>query len=151
MTPRDGAVRICLHGALRAGPLFQQEACTAFRVTPSLAMRSGMFAWWPSTTPFGLALGPDLPWEDEPGPGNLGFSVGGIRTRLVATHACMITRMPSSAPRGEPSTSMRRSPTRSRSKIAPPRLRLPASVPIIFGAGPLGQWAITRSLNDGCF
>ena len=31
-----------------------------------------------------------------------------------------------------------------------PRFRLRASVPIIFGAGTLGQWAITRSSNDGC-
>ena len=27
-----------------------------------------------STTPFGLALAPDLPWADEPSPGNLRFS-----------------------------------------------------------------------------
>ena len=27
-----------------------------------------------STTPLGLALAPDLPWEDEPCPGNLRFS-----------------------------------------------------------------------------
>ena len=27
-----------------------------------------------STTPFGLALAPGLPWEDEPRPGNLRFS-----------------------------------------------------------------------------
>lgn len=54
---------------------------------------AGIFACCPSTTPFGLALGPDLPWEDEPGPGNLGFTVGGILTRLIVTHACMITRM----------------------------------------------------------
>ena len=27
-----------------------------------------------STTPFGLALAPGLPWEDEPSPGNLRFS-----------------------------------------------------------------------------
>ena len=31
-----------------------------------------------------------------------------------------------------------------------PRFRLHTSVPIIFGAGTLGQWAITRSSNDGC-
>ena len=27
-----------------------------------------------STTPFGLALAPDLPWEDKPSPGNLRLS-----------------------------------------------------------------------------
>ena len=37
-----------------------------------------------STTPFGLALGPDLPWADEPSPGNLRFSAGRILTCLFA-------------------------------------------------------------------
>ena len=32
--------------------------------------------------PFGLILGPDLPWEDEPSPGNLGHSTGRILTYL---------------------------------------------------------------------
>ena len=30
----------------------------------------------PSSTPFGLDLGPDLPWADEPSPGNLRLSTG---------------------------------------------------------------------------
>ena len=38
---------------------------------------------FPSTTPFGLALGPDLPWGDERRPGNLGQSVDGILTHLA--------------------------------------------------------------------
>ena len=36
----------------------------------------------PSPTPFGLGLGPDSPWEDEPCPGNLGFSMVKILTSL---------------------------------------------------------------------
>ena len=35
-----------------------------------------------STTPVGLALGPDSPGDDERGPGTLGHPAGGIRTRL---------------------------------------------------------------------
>ena len=35
-----------------------------------------------STTPFGLALGPDLPWEDELYPGTLSLSVNGILTHF---------------------------------------------------------------------
>ena len=35
-----------------------------------------------STTPFGLALGPDLPWEDELYPGNLSQTVNGILTQF---------------------------------------------------------------------
>ena len=51
----------CTHPSSRAPRL-------AFSVTPS------------STTPLGLALGPDLPRADEPSSGNLGFSVRGILT-----------------------------------------------------------------------
>ena len=37
---------------------------------------------FPSTTPFGLALGPDLPRADEPSPGILGLSVCRILTYI---------------------------------------------------------------------
>ena len=70
-----------------------------------------MFACRPSATPFGLALGPDLPWGDEPGPGNLGFAVGGIPAPLIVTDACIVTRTRSTHPRGDASARVRRSPT----------------------------------------
>jgi hypothetical protein len=35
----------------------------------------------PSTTPRGLALGPDSPWADEPSPGTLGHPADGFLTR----------------------------------------------------------------------
>ena len=38
----------------------------------------------PSPTPFGLSLGPDLLWADEPSPENLRFSAGRILTCLFA-------------------------------------------------------------------
>ena len=41
---------------------------------------TGISTCCPSTTPLGLALGPDLPRADEPSSGNLGFSVRGILT-----------------------------------------------------------------------
>ena len=94
----------------------------AFTLRPG----AGMFACSPSATPFGLALGPGLPWEDEPGPGNLGFAVGGIRTRLFVTHACMVARMRSTHPRGKASPHMRRSPTKTHGTRVLPRLRLSA-------------------------
>ena len=43
---------------------------------------TGISTCCPSTTPFGLALGPDYPREDEPSSGNLGFSVRGILTHV---------------------------------------------------------------------
>ena len=41
---------------------------------------TGISACFPSATPFGLALGPDLPRADEPSPGILGLSVCRILT-----------------------------------------------------------------------
>ena len=43
---------------------------------------TGISTCYPSTTPLGLALGPDLPWADEPSPGNLRFSTVKILTLL---------------------------------------------------------------------
>ena len=43
---------------------------------------AGILTCCPSTTPLGLALGPDLPWADEPSPGNLRFSTAKILTLL---------------------------------------------------------------------
>ena len=41
---------------------------------------AGIFTSYPSTTPCGLALGPDLPREDKLDPGNLGYSAFKILT-----------------------------------------------------------------------
>ena len=43
---------------------------------------TGFITRCPSPTPFGLGLGPDLPWADEPSSGNLRFSAGRILTFL---------------------------------------------------------------------
>ena len=43
---------------------------------------AGISTSCPSATPFGLALGPDLPWVDEPSPGNLAHSTVEILTPL---------------------------------------------------------------------
>ena len=50
-----------------------------FAVTPS----TGILTCFPSTTPFGLALGPDLPWADEPSPGILRLSAKRILTSFI--------------------------------------------------------------------
>ena len=59
---------------------------------------TGISTRCPSTTPVGLALGPDSPWADWPGPGTLGLSAGKVLTCLFATHACILTPTPSTAP-----------------------------------------------------
>ena len=43
---------------------------------------TGISTCCPSYTPFGLYLGPDLPWADEPAPGNLSLSADRILTYL---------------------------------------------------------------------
>ena len=58
---------------------------------------TGISTRCPSTTPVGLALGPDSPWADWPGPGTLGLSAGKVLTCLIATHACILTRVASTA------------------------------------------------------
>ena len=44
---------------------------------------TGISTCFPSATPFGLVLGPDLPWADEPAPGNLSLSADRILTYLA--------------------------------------------------------------------
>ena len=58
-----------------------------------------------------LGLGPDLPWADEPSPGNLRFSAGRILTWFLATYAGRVSSEISSAPYGTPSMTSERSPT----------------------------------------
>ena len=69
-----------------AAPLRPQSiqwVMLAFSVIPSLPIAgTGISACFPSTTPFGLALGPDLPRADEPSPGILGLSVCRILTYI---------------------------------------------------------------------
>ena len=80
--------RICLvcplhawtHSSFRALHL---SSC----VTPSLKRKpggTGLSTSCPSPTPFGLGLGPGLPWADEPSPGNLRLTAGRILTCLLA-------------------------------------------------------------------
>ena len=59
---------------------------------------TGISTRYPSTTPVGLALGPDSPWADWPGPGTLGLSAGKVLTCLIATHACILTPHTSTTP-----------------------------------------------------
>src|SRR3712207_8284544 len=47
---------------------------------------TGISTRCPSTTPVGLALGPDLPRADEPGPGTLGQSADGFLTQIGRAH-----------------------------------------------------------------
>ncbi len=77
---------------------------------------TGISTCCPSTTPLGLALGPDLPRADEPSSGNLGFSVRGILTHVpLLTPA--FSSICSTAPSGTASSLIERSPTTCSSQI----------------------------------
>src|ERR1700737_5135286 len=65
---------------------------------------TGISTRCPSTTPVGLALGPDSPWADWPGPGTLGLPAGKVFPCLIATHACIRTPPPSTT--GHPEASL---------------------------------------------
>ena len=60
---------------------------------------------------FSLTLGPDLPREDEPSPGNLELSTDGILTRLLVTYTGILTSILSNSPLDLSSPCMERSPT----------------------------------------
>src|SRR5215213_1105609 len=68
--------------------------------TQTIVSGSGVLTGLPSTTPFGLALGTDLPCADELNAGNLRFSARLIPTVVIATYADKVfsTRSSLSAP-----------------------------------------------------
>ena len=52
---------------------------------------TGILTSFPSTTPFGLALGTDSPCADERCAGNLGLTARGLFTLFIATHVSIRT------------------------------------------------------------
>ena len=68
---------------------------------------TGILTSFPSTTPFGLALGADSPCADERCAGNLGLSASGPFTRFIATHVSIRTSDTSSVLYNTPSQAYR--------------------------------------------
>ena len=69
-------MRTSLHATLTA---WTRHHLRAHTISPchcfiNLFGSTGISTCCPSSTPFGLDLGPDLPWADEPSPGNLRLS-----------------------------------------------------------------------------
>ena len=71
-----------------------------FAVTPS----TGILTCFPSTTPFGLALGVDSPCPDLRLTGTLGLPASGLFTRFIVTYVSIRTSDTSSSPHRPPST-----------------------------------------------
>ena len=68
---------------------------------------TGILTCFPSTTPFGLALGTDSPCADERCAGNLGLSARELFTPFIATHVSIRTSDTSSSPLEPPSQAYR--------------------------------------------
>ena len=96
--------RLAVHPRWLVSVLYHGRACTGTRISTG----------YPSTTPVGLALGPDSPWEDELDPGTLSHPADRILTYQFVTHACILTRTQSTPPYGNASTHARRSPTQQK-------------------------------------
>lgn len=80
--------RICLVGLpTRLNRHYQSPAGLAFSVPPiAVRVSTGLFTGFPSTTPFGLALGADSPCADCRCAGTLGHSACGVFTRMIVTY-----------------------------------------------------------------
>ena len=110
-------------------------------VTPYITcMRgAGILTGYPSPTAFALGLGPALPWEDNPCPGNLGFSAETILTSLYATHTDIRTSDTSTRPHDRASQAYGTLPYHYRTKSAVRRFGTQLEPRYIFGARQLDQ------------
>ena len=108
---------LCLRISLQTQPTcflrdFQHPVRLSSCVPPSFHPQvRELLTRFPSATPFSLALGADLPWEDYLYPGNLGFTANRFFTCFIVTHVSIITSLPSTAPCDATSARWERSPT----------------------------------------
>ena len=65
--------------------------CSLLRPPIAVSISTGMFTGFPSTTPFGLALGADSPCADCRCAGTLGHSACGVFTRMIVTYVSIRT------------------------------------------------------------
>ena len=111
---------------------------------------TGIFSGFPSATPPGLALGADLPRADCPCAGNLRFSADGDRTRLIVTHACILSSASSRGPRGSPFAGQRNAPLPGAPDARPPGFGAALS-PATLSARGCSTSELLRTLSrDGC-
>ena len=96
---------------------------------------TGISTCCPSTTLLSLALGPDLPREDQLYPGNLGYSADRILTYLSLLIPAFSLHNSPLLLIGTASSCCQCSSTNRITTI--PKLRCRVLAPVIFGAGPL--------------
>ena len=71
-----------LYLSIRVFPLPRLSSTPVSLASFKYFCSAGISTCCPSDTLFGLSLGPDLPWADEPSPGNLRLSMARILTLL---------------------------------------------------------------------
>ena len=71
-----------LYLSIRVFPLPRLSSSPASLTSFKYYRSAGISTCYPSATLFSLTLGPDLPWADEPSPGNLRLSTAKILTLL---------------------------------------------------------------------
>ncbi len=118
-----------LHAACHPAP-----ALSTYVPTVLSYCSAGISTCCPSTTALALALGPDLPREDQLHPGNLGYSAERILTFLSLLIPAFSLRC---SPRLLTVPLRRASNAPLPMTCVIPELRCRVSAPDIFGAGPL--------------
>ena len=78
----NSLLKISLYLSIRVFPLPRLSSSPASLTLFKYFGSAGIFTCYPSATLFSLTLGPDLPWADEPSPGNLRLSTAWILTML---------------------------------------------------------------------
>ena len=136
-----------LYLSIRVFPLPRLSSSSASLTLFKYTCSAGISTCYPSATPFGLTLGPDLPWADEPSPGNLRLSMAWILTMLSLL-------IPAFSLLSRPAVfSVYLLPTIECSSTTfiflwKSAISVYSLAPVIFRATSLDQWAITHSLNE---
>ena len=110
----NSLLKISLYLSIRVFPLPRLSSSPASLTLFKYFGSAGIFTCYPSATLFSLTLGPDLPWADEPSPGNLRLSTAWILTMLsllsmdshhaLATYSGILSSISSICPFGHTST-----------------------------------------------
>ena len=136
-----------LYLSIRVFPLPRLSSSPASLASFKYFSSAGISTCYPSATLFSLTLGPDLPWADEPSPGNLRLSMARILTMLslLIPAFSLLSRPAVLSVYLRPTIECSSTTYVFLHKFA---ISVNSLAPVIFRATSLDQWAITHSLNE---
>ena len=136
-----------LYLSIRVFPLPRLSSSPASLTSFKYYRSAGISTCYPSATLFSLTLGPDLPWADEPSPGNLRLSTARILTllALLIPTFSLLSRPQLLSVLLQPTIECSSTTYTLWYKSA---ISVHSLAPVIFRATSLDQWAITHSLNE---